>query len=734
MSNHVLRIHPAIGFARVGNSEEFYLGPETIAGMPSYDAKGVKSNINGGLPIQPGTHSTTITSDQIRDSHGKLKRQAARFRIYAYDDSQAERYPNGENNEIVIGSALTLNGENKIVKDIIWTVHLANKKANCWRLEDNHREGAVLYQNNQLPAIRNPNFKGTADPAAPVRLKELIIDAGPRAINSAAGHIPVCFDTTTQATFTQAGQIQSAPDYPIAFPPQATQAASDDFDQYSEAISTLGELQTETNGRLLVLGAYGKAQCFTNEGLPSAYKALEDDIDNNNWFDDTADGPVYATLLFEDGSYHEITTPAWVVTTDPAYAPQITNAVTLWDDLYDTWLREPLLSLNPSIFSDNQFKSDYQPSFEQDVQPMLVCASLQRWVTTLSDSGVIAHHALGEQTAKPPAVGASWMTIMRKPSELIADESEKIAEQQRVKAMPLSLGDAGQSFLSINPTQYTFLEKWSHGLCEKAPTPEYGFGEQLDKNILMNCLGGRYSPGIDMTFIIRDTHLYNTDWKNRAVGPFRFNTQAIDYNNVTKTEPVLGVGYIPFRTHGVEPGDICKFMAIPWHTDYNSCATHLPDPNPGGAATQNGAITTANQTLYWSWPAQRPVAVYAFNDVVKNNNLINLQKYSLRGPEALAFNHPSNQTDPADITAWAAEQVGRYQDRKDILTHWHKIGVVMQASSITGCPSSLKDATTEKVLPSSDVYLEVQSQLEGQPYDSVLQFPNLLSNRVTVIK
>jgi hypothetical protein len=30
-SNHVFRIHPAIGFARVGNSEAYYLAPETIA-------------------------------------------------------------------------------------------------------------------------------------------------------------------------------------------------------------------------------------------------------------------------------------------------------------------------------------------------------------------------------------------------------------------------------------------------------------------------------------------------------------------------------------------------------------------------------------------------------------------------------------------------------------------------------------------------------------------------------
>ena len=30
----VLRLHPTINFARVGTSEDFYLSPETSAGLP----------------------------------------------------------------------------------------------------------------------------------------------------------------------------------------------------------------------------------------------------------------------------------------------------------------------------------------------------------------------------------------------------------------------------------------------------------------------------------------------------------------------------------------------------------------------------------------------------------------------------------------------------------------------------------------------------------------------------
>ena len=49
MPEHNYRVHPAIGIARVGNSEEYYIGPETEAGL----------TVDGGLPIKPGTESET---------------------------------------------------------------------------------------------------------------------------------------------------------------------------------------------------------------------------------------------------------------------------------------------------------------------------------------------------------------------------------------------------------------------------------------------------------------------------------------------------------------------------------------------------------------------------------------------------------------------------------------------------------------------------------------------------
>ncbi len=83
----VYRIHPAIGIARVGNSPgEFFDGPERIGEFPT-------------------------PSGGFKDGQCRVKRQAARFRIFAHHDD-------GSFTEIADDQA-----------EITWTVHLVNSKA-----------------------------------------------------------------------------------------------------------------------------------------------------------------------------------------------------------------------------------------------------------------------------------------------------------------------------------------------------------------------------------------------------------------------------------------------------------------------------------------------------------------------------------------------------------------------------------------------------------------------------
>ncbi len=82
-----VKVHPAIGIARLGNSpDDFFVGPEKMWEMPG-------------------------PAGGFKDAQCRVKRQAARFRVYAYHDD-------GTIEELTANEA-----------DITWTVHVANRKA-----------------------------------------------------------------------------------------------------------------------------------------------------------------------------------------------------------------------------------------------------------------------------------------------------------------------------------------------------------------------------------------------------------------------------------------------------------------------------------------------------------------------------------------------------------------------------------------------------------------------------
>ncbi|PCE27289.1 LodA/GoxA family CTQ-dependent oxidase [Burkholderia ubonensis] len=694
----VLRIHPAIGMARVGNSEEYYIAPETSAGLSTE----ASTSITGGLPIKPDTENTTITSSDLRDAEGRLKRQAARFRIVLseQDTDPYNQYPMYSGTEIKIGSIVA----GKTVIDIVWTVHLANKKANCWRLEPLKNDGLAglpAYEGGKRPELRNLDFG--SDPNSKDRLRKLVIDAGPRAIK-ASQTTTIKFDkfgTASYGSTNEFKKIKSLPNYPKSFP--ASDAVNPLLNNSTVAppsgsnpITTLGEMTTDRYGRLLVMGGYGRACGFDAQGNANPDEPLNHDVDNDNWLDDTSDGPVSAFLVFNDGSTRVVDSDAWVVSTDPSYAPQIRNVVTLWDDIFTTWTEK--FQLNPTLYRLKNYQQSYLPKFDDEILPILQAAELQRWSTNLpwNTPGGSDFHRVDSLKESPSAT----FSQIRNPN----DPNQALENNY---LMPLSLGDSQKSFLTLTTLQYFLVEQWANKRYSNDKPKMLGLGEALDKTVLTNCLGGRLGPGIDMTFIVRDPNLYKADWTNDPntppkmapkIGPFRINARKFDYSAATKAEPFLSVGYIPLDPDHkeIEPGDLGKFMAIPWHTDYNSCATHLPDPNPDG-----------NTNLYWSWPAQRPVAVYTYDDLaaVKGQSnppatLPDYQRYSVRGE---------------GTWAGTADMVGRYQQRKGILVNWDKIGFVIQGPAIRGYDSKICR---------ENWYVEVESRFEKDYSNKVYPWPS----------
>ena len=715
------RIHPVVGIARVGNSQDHVIAPETMAGA----GIGGKA-ASGGLPIRAGTEAEVVTSGDVRDPAGALKRQAARFRIFVYPEVKEAKWPRGDGVEVTIGSKVGA----RTVAAIVWTVHLANKKSNCFVLTESDPQGIASYSNGNLPPMRNVSIDHAKAPQPPVRDRirlmndptrvfKLTIDPGPRVV-AGANAAAVRFDRPTPAQYydTGEGKVVALPSYPKSFP-------ADSFTQLdapSGPIDTLGELITDGKGRLLVLGGFGKAAGWRIRGQPPQ---LDDNVNNDQWFDDSADGPVAAEIVFDDGS-HVSAAGAWVTATDPSFAPQILNVVSLWDDIYDSWVRD--LGLAPDIYDVKQgaFQQGYKPTFDDQLQPIFSSAALQQWVVNLSQRAMSAHASLAAITAVDDPVTtplAGIKAIFRSPYDP--------AEQNNTALMPLHLGD-GESFLTLRKTQYFFLEQWNKGKGNYAPGsgPKLGPGEALDKATFVNCLGGRFSPGIDLTFVMRESAIYMQPWSK--TGPFRVRAKTLAYATARAPDrPLLTAGYVPrhVEAEGLEPGDLGKFMALPWHTDYNSCATHPPSPNPPG-----------NRTVFWSWPAQRPVAVYNWGDLVWGSDdppdalptndvplkptwneawQLGQQRWSVRGPG----------TDSPDAEDW-----GRYQVRRDMLANWSKIGVVMQATQVA--PPAGKDLKTAKGKPAPAVppalppgwYLEVESQLIDTGLTPVVPFPNIATD------
>src|ERR1700681_629433 len=704
------RIHPAIGISRVGNSDDYVIAPETMAGTLMSPGE----SLTGGLPIRAGTESEVVRSSDLRDATGALKRQAARFRIFQYEDTAEESWPRVDGTEVTIGSKIG----GKKVKDIVWTVHVANKKTNWFVLmEDPYQpQGIPSYENGQLPLIRNPVLDAI-DPVNapqpptdkkigvlndPARVRKLTIDAGPRTI-SGKGSAQVHFDKATVAKYydTATSKIVELPDYPKSFP-------ADSFpDVVAPAgpIDTLGSLLTDDRGRLLVLGGYGRAVGWKVGGAAPVY----DDVNNDHWFDDASDGPVSASIEFDDVSGADVES-AWVTATDPAFAPQILNVVSCWDDIYDCWVRN--LGLAPQIYDEAKggYQASYNPTFDDQIAPIFQAAALQQWAVNLSQMGMGAHKQLAAISAQtdPSSTELAGLTIFRNPFKT---DPLNPADQNNISLMPLHLGDGADNFLTLRKTQYFFLQRWDagRGSFKTDGGAKLGPGEYLDKATFVNCLGGRFSPGIDLTFIVREPKLYRQPWRTPGVGPFRVLPATLAYEKASGDKPLLTCGYVPrwAEDAGLEPGDISKFMALPWHTDYNSCATHplgppLPLTNP-----PKKALT---RKVFWSWPAQRPVAVYLADDVAYRQDpntgvvgpILGDQRWSLRG----------EGTDSP-----LAENWGRYQFRADILDNWHRIGVVMQGPAID---------TTGTPFP-ADWYLETAGQLRDTGLTPVVPFPNYAS-------
>lgn len=261
----------------MGNSDEFFVGPELPYPQPR--------------PL-----------GFYKDAAGKLKRQAALFRVYAYD---------AQGN--VVAELTAANA------DIEWTVHVANKKS-AWYDFDVALD--IPEAANQQSQRRNANFVGD-------RRKALVIDPGARSVRGPNAE-PAPFDTGT----------------------------------FVDRQVYLGELRTDDAGRLVFLGGRGVSASYTGNPNPITF------ANNDGWHDDTADGPVRATVTVGGTTF--AADPAWVVVAPPNYAPDLITPQTMYDVIADAlagkWTRSA------------KTPGQWTPSFRHDILPLLEQMVDAQWV------------------------------------------------------------------------------------------------------------------------------------------------------------------------------------------------------------------------------------------------------------------------------------------------------------------------------------------------------------------
>ena len=478
-----------------------------------------------------------------RDAAGAIKRQAARFFVYGYNAA----------GEVV----RELTADNA---DIRWTVHVANRKAQWYQflaaLDIPEAVDMACIRRN-----RNVNERG-----------QLAIDPGPRSITgkSVSGGADHAFDT---GTFKKTTKVP------------------------------LGEIRTDDAGRLIVLG--GTGQSASPSGAPVYDPANPDSFNNaDDWYDDTSDGPVTATVSIGGKEITEVD-PAWVVVTPPNYAPDIISWRTMYDELCNVYVEAGMMKIPAQV------------SFVDDVLPILQRQCDLQWVNA-GYAGMFGKGrpwdfndpALLAKLAQVPVNGLDpYRELRRNILNSFRPPLPSVSEPPTwPHVWPWIYGDAFGSFPATGPgnmlpmtnMQYAIIKHWSEGdfvnTPAKAPPTSIAdvpLGQQpamLDKAALHYCLADTFHPGCEMTWPMRHGSMYSAPFRIRH----RAATAPVPDYGASLTQPLVLQADGPLYAQG--PGDITRWMALPWQGDTAFCRSGY-DPQFDPYVPTFWAARVPNQVL-----------------------------------------------------------------------------------------------------------------------------------------
>ena len=586
---HSVAIYPSIGIARVGNSPDEYFFGSMIPGQPASD------------------------KNDFRDKKGLIKRQAAKFFIYALDKD---------------GNILGELNEGNDSK-IEWKVDVANKKSAWYQfdiaLDIPTAEGVYDTDGNKLnppglpvlSQLRNREFKDR---------KKLMIEAKAQNI----GGVNV---NHKGGKYQLKGTIGN-----------------------QETEVYLGEVRTDDEGRLIFLGGRGHSAPFESDAPLTTF------ANNEGWHDDTCDGPVDAVVTLPDGRTLNAE-GAWVVTAPPNYAVGVQAFSTGYELLLD-------------LFADQKEK-DKTPSFYADIYPTLKQLSINQWV----NAGVLKEFGWGSSLNFEDPSLIEKLTDKSTDNLFFRQSIFNNFRNPNYKTMepanwPPLYGDAvtfninstdPRNWFAITELKYGYLKKWADGdfILDEKPikkpwkkrTPtEQALG--LTEAALEETLGGPFHPGCEFTWPMRHAIMYDK--------PFRIKRRKKakeDYGVAISYDIVLAVGG---PLDGSSPGDITKWMAVPWQSDTSSCLSAYR--------------TYAGEYLPTFWPARVPNDILTQHDFeqINNGKVSDLEKVKAFDPHSRkkwlrGFIYNNNGT---------IKSGNSIEDRMKGVTkfteEWYKIGIILE--------------------------------------------------------
>jgi hypothetical protein len=503
-------IYPCIGVARVGNSEDqYFIGPEA-----------------------PG--QVALPDGDYKDSQGRIKRQAARFRIYGLNEAgEAVR-------EITADEA-----------EITWSVHLANRKA-AWYQFQNAMDLGSKYA--KTAPLRNRSITGKDR-------EQLVIDPGPRTIS---------------------GRQMQGDEYRF------------DSGEFMGKKVPLGELRTDDAGRLLVLGGFGHSASYLNKPA-TTFANNEGWHDDTSDGPVRATVKIGGQSFEAEPAMVAVTPPNYgqglygVVTMydvvydlfcrDPKFGIDTPARPSFWSHIFpiferltdSQWVNGGVNFLfgvgSPSDLTAPVLL-DQLSSPADEFKPLRT--SYFNWFRDPA-------HALADQEPEkiPPFYGDAFGDYSD-----VGNDDLAVTPTQYAWLRQWAAGD-----FDDDPTHRHRPPKLDG----------YSVGQQpgaLDEANLESCLGGPFHPGIELTWPLRVASMWQRPFRLNVLP--KGAQPKMDYGPILTPNEAIAPGGV---VDSSGPGTLTWWLGVPWQTDEASClsgyevGTYLSLPSFWAARVPNQVLS-----------------------------------------------------------------------------------------------------------------------------------------------